>query len=77
MMKDGQKRDGRDAGHLDRHMVLGERSGILLFCEPVCALANIGQRANVVIREFAIQYEAAQSIALPGRAIMRPFKYFL
>jgi hypothetical protein len=57
-------------------MVLGERSDMLFFCEPVCALANICQRDDVVIRDFAIQYEAAQSIALPGWPAMRPLKYF-
>jgi hypothetical protein len=77
VMKDGQKRDGSAAGRIGRHMILGERSDILSFCEPLCALTNISQRADVLIREFAIQYEAAQSIALPGRTVMRPFKYFL
>jgi hypothetical protein len=76
-MKDGQEGDGSAAGRLDRHMILGERNDILLFCEPVCALANISQGVDVIIREFAIQYEAPQSIALPSRAIMRPLKYFL
>jgi hypothetical protein len=33
--------------------------------------------ADVVIREFAIRYQAAQSIALPGWTFMRPLKYFL
>jgi hypothetical protein len=48
-MKDGQKRDGSIAGCLDRHMILGERSDILLFCEPMPALANISQLFDVVI----------------------------
>jgi hypothetical protein len=30
------------------------------------------QRADVVVREFVIRYQAAQSIALPSRAVVRP-----
>jgi hypothetical protein len=78
VMKDGQKGYGSAASRLDRHMLLGEWGDIiLLFGEPVLALAHISQRTDVVIRKFAIQYETAQSIALPSRAAMRPFKYFL
>ena len=67
---------GRAAGRLLRHMVFCERSDILLFGESVRALADLGQRADVVIGEFAVQHEAAQRIALPGRAVLGPFKDF-
>jgi hypothetical protein len=76
-MKDGQEGNGSAACRLDRHMILGQWKDISLFCEPVFALAHIGQRADIVIRQFAIQYETAQSIALPSRTATRPFKYFL
>ena len=43
----------------------------------VRALADVGQRADVVIGQFAVQHEAAQSIALPGRAILGPIQELL
>ena len=57
-------------------MLLGERSDVLLFSESVRALADFGQRADVVIGKFAVQHEAAQGIALPGRAVLGPLKEF-
>ena len=58
-------------------MLLGERINVLLFSEPVSALADVGQRADVVIGKFAVQHEAAQGISLPGRAVLGPLKQFL
>jgi hypothetical protein len=42
----------------------------------VSALAEVGQRADVITGEFPVQHEAAQGIALPGRAVLRPLKEF-
>ena len=58
-------------------MLLGERGDVLFFSESVRALADVGQRTDVVIRKLAMQYEAAQGIALPGRAVLRPIKDFV
>lgn len=58
-------------------MLLGERSNVLFFSESVGALADVGQGADVVIRKFALQKEAAQRIALPGGAVLGPLKEFL
>ena len=72
MMEDGNKRNGRAASCLFWHMLTGERSNVLLFSESMSALADVGQRADVVIGKFAMQHKAAQSIALPGRTVLGP-----
>jgi len=54
MMEDRDERDGLRAGCLVRHMLCGERSQCLLVSETVCALADIGKGADIVIREVAV-----------------------
>ncbi len=73
-MKDEHKRDGHAARCLLRYMLLGERSDLLLSSESVLALADVGQRTDVLIRKLAVQHEAAQGIPLPGRAVLGPLK---
>jgi hypothetical protein len=77
MMKDRRERDRSATGQFDRHMIVGERSNFLFFREPLRALANLSQRVDVVVREFAIQHKPTQGISLPSRAIKGPFKYLL
>jgi hypothetical protein len=54
-----------------------EGSNVLLFSESAGALADVGQRADVVIGQLALQHEAAQGVALPGWAVLGPLKEFL
>ena len=53
------------------------RGAISSFSVSPCVPCIVGQRADIIIGEFAIQDETVQRIALPGRAVLGPFEYLL
>jgi len=47
-----------------------------LFCKAVSAFTYVAKLTNGILRKFAIHHETSERIALPGRAVLRPFKDF-
>jgi hypothetical protein len=56
---------------------LGQRGRVLLIREPVIALADICQFANVLFSQLVIEDETPKSVALPRWATLRPREEFL
>ncbi len=72
VMKDGDKRDGRAAYRLLRHMLLC--SGAMSCCSASpCALLQMSASARMSSSESS---PFAQGIALPSRAVLGPLKQF-
>ena len=60
-------------------MFAGKRKNFLRLGEAVRGLADLGKTPDVFIRKLAADNEAAQRVALPGRAAfaLRPVEYFM
>ena len=49
----------------------------MLIRKTVCGFADFRERADIVCRKFVFHDEPSQCVALPSRAVLRPFEYLL